>query len=135
MQEQAQRKNISLIAQTDAAAVTILIDAQRLEQILMSLLARAIRYTLPDRAVLLEVVASAEEGEIRISVRDTGESPANAAAPQELVPFSQMERPFEHLGLELALVAALVEQFGGRMQQDDQQSGNIMLLLPYRPAA
>lgn len=46
-----------------------------------------------------------------------------------------MERPFEYLGLELALVAALVEQFGGRITQDNQQGSNMTVLLPYALAA
>jgi hypothetical protein len=135
MQEQAQRKNIRLVLQAEAAAVTIAVDALRLEQVLMYLLARAIRHTPREGAVLLEAIASAEEGAIRLGVRDMEPSLANGAAPQELLPFSQMRRPFEYLGLELALVAALVEQFGGSMQQLDQQGGNMTVLLPYQPAA
>lgn len=64
-----------------------------------------------------------------------GQSPSSEAAPQAFVPFSQMERPFEYLGLELALVAALVEQFGGRITQDNQQGSNMTVLLPYALAA
>lgn len=43
MQGQAQRKNIGLVLRAEAAAVTMMLDAQRLEQVLLYLLARAIK--------------------------------------------------------------------------------------------
>jgi signal transduction histidine kinase/DNA-binding response OmpR family regulator len=97
-------------------------DPTRLAQILSNLLDNAAKYTPPDGHITLTAVRQGSE--VAVSVRDDGIGIPAEHLPHVFEMFSQvapaLERSQGGLGIGLALVKALVELHGGRV---DARSG------------
>jgi signal transduction histidine kinase len=93
-------------------------DALRLKQILVNLLSNAVKFT-PAGSVKIAAESRAD-GELMVSVTDTGVGMAPEAIPIALEPFRQIDsslsRKFEGTGLGLSLVKSLVEHHEGRLE-------------------
>jgi signal transduction histidine kinase len=96
-------------------------DAGRLNQVLLNLVGNAIKFT---DAGAVTIRAAAEDGQLVVSVQDTG--PGIAAADQERIfeEFQQVDgshtRPKGGTGLGLAIARRIVELHGGRIWVDSQ---------------
>lgn len=104
------------------AAVPVLADPERLEQVLDALLENAIRYS-PDPG-RIAVAVEAGRGRVRIAVSDPGIG--IAAADRERI-FARFERLDPHLGsgiagsgLGLYIARDLVERMGGRITVESE---------------
>ena len=90
-------------------------DLTRLSQVFSNLLTNSAKYTHPGG--LIELVAEATNGKVRVSVRDNGIGVPADALESIFDMFSQVDRSLEHstggLGIGLALVRGLVEMHGG----------------------
>jgi GAF domain-containing protein/AmiR/NasT family two-component response regulator len=103
------------LEEPDAFRVAIQADRQRLRQIVLNLVANAVKYNHPGGRVTLGCGAAAE-GRIRLTVRDTG-----AGIPADQI--GRLFAPFERLsaeasgvegsGLGLAIARGLAEAMGG----------------------
>jgi signal transduction histidine kinase/CheY-like chemotaxis protein/HPt (histidine-containing phosphotransfer) domain-containing protein len=108
----------------------VMIDAPRLRQILLNLLANAVKFTVAG-SVELRLLAAGPGG-LRIEVADTG--PGIAAAKRHLL-FKDFERlgvdrdAAEGSGLGLAISARLVNLMGGRMGHADNLGGGSIFWL------
>jgi CheY-like chemotaxis protein/HPt (histidine-containing phosphotransfer) domain-containing protein len=108
----------------------VMIDAPRLRQILLNLLANAVKFTVTG-SVELRLLAAGPGG-LRIEVADTG--PGIAAAKRHLL-FKDFERlgmdrqTAEGAGLGLAISARLVNLMGGRMGHEDNLGGGSIFWL------
>ncbi len=93
-------------------------DARRLKQVLINLLANAVKFTPPGGRVTVEV-GLGPDGGARLVVRDTGIGMRAEDIPRALEPFSQVDnalsRRFEGTGLGLPLSKKLVELHGGKL--------------------
>lgn len=112
-------KGITLKAALDPAVGPVLVDPDRLQQILWNLLTNGIKFT-PEGGqvtVLLEQVTTATGLVAQIQVQDTGIGINPEFLPQVFDRFSQREqtssRSYGGLGLGLAIVRHLVELQGG----------------------
>jgi CheY-like chemotaxis protein/anti-sigma regulatory factor (Ser/Thr protein kinase) len=113
-------------------------DLGRFRQILYNLLSNAIKFTPEGGSVVVE--ADAGDGEVRVSVRDTGVG--IAAADQQLIyqEFSQVGDPSarrDGTGLGLALTRRLVEAHGGRIELDSSpgRGSTFTVVLPIAQAS
>lgn len=91
-------------------------DRRRLRQVVMALLENACKYTLPGGAVTVR--ASAEHGELRVDVADTGVGIRAADQPKIFEPFFRGESQIKegrYGGLSLAIAKLLTELHGGRI--------------------
>jgi CheY-like chemotaxis protein len=96
-------------------------DPVRLAQVFANLLNNAARYTPAGGRV--EVSAQREEGEILVTVRDTGVGIEASDLPRVFEMFVQGDRSQSGgLGIGLALVRALVEMHGGRVEARSEGS-------------
>ncbi|HEY3107472.1 MAG TPA: ATP-binding protein, partial [Chloroflexota bacterium] len=90
-------------------------DGERLEQVVGNLIANAVRHTPPGGLVAAAVAA--EDGIVRVDVRDTGEGIAADELPRVFERFYRAAGPDgargDGVGLGLALVKELAEAMGG----------------------
>jgi len=115
---EAERKQLDLRLECPDTLPTVLVDGQRLRQVLLNLLGNAIKFTSRGSVTLAVAWHVGEAGSARLAfaVRDTG---IGMAAPD----LERLFRPFEQLGdarhrsrgtgLGLALSRQLVQHMGG----------------------
>jgi signal transduction histidine kinase len=109
-------------------------DRERLHQLLLNLLANAVKYTVAGDEV--EVRAAAENGALRVSVRDHG--PGIPAEQQRLI-FEKFGRvnvggkAKPGAGLGLFIARSIAEAHGGTLDVESQQGAGttFTLRLPF----
>ena len=116
VRERATEDGVEVTLATDADADIVTGDERRIRQVIFNLLSNAVKFTPADGSV--DVRSAQVNGEVRVSVADTG--PGIAAEDQERIfeEFQQTEvgvRQREGTGLGLALSKRLVELHGGRI--------------------
>lgn len=113
----AHEKRIQLTAHPLAEDVMILVDPDRISQVLENLIGNAIKYT-PDSGQV-ELLAEVRPGEVVLMVRDNGLGIPAEDIPHLFDKFYRVNSP-EHRkrsgsGLGLAIVKTLVEMHGGKV--------------------
>ncbi|HEX9023287.1 MAG TPA: ATP-binding protein [Geobacteraceae bacterium] len=125
LEENANRKHISLVCNVPQGLPRVMADQGRLEQVLINLVDNAIKYTPEQGTVTLSAERDAESGMVRISVADTGIG----------IPYKDIPRIFERFyrvdearsreqggtGLGLAIVKHIVQLHGGDVSVTSEQ--------------
>jgi signal transduction histidine kinase/FixJ family two-component response regulator len=112
----------------------LLIDSNRIAQVLTNLLSNAIKFSPPEGRI--EVRAETAGPMVRVSVRDCGEGIAPADIPKLFRKFSQLDsgstRKVGGTGLGLVICKGIVEQHGGTIGVESGQGGGstFFFLLP-----
>ena len=108
-----QASRIEVVAEVACGLPSVLVDGNRLEQVLQNLLHNAVRHTSPGGIVAVVVVVEPEV--VVLQVKDTGEGIAPGDLPHVWERFYQTEsaRIGSGTGLGLALVKEWVEAMGG----------------------
>jgi signal transduction histidine kinase/ActR/RegA family two-component response regulator len=118
----ADQRGISLNAETDAfAQVWIAADQQRLKQVLLNLLANAVKYNTDAGAV--SVTLKASESRVQIAVTDTGLGIAQDQVDKLFIPFERLgaeSSGVEGTGLGLVLALRLAEAMDGTIHVQSQ---------------
>ena len=116
IEEQAEQSNIQLSTMLDTDISIIHVDDRRFRQILINLLSNAVKFTPAGGQV--SVRAFQKNGDLVISIADTGIGIAPDNIAKAMMPFSQVDsktsRKYEGTGLGLPLAKRLVELHGGR---------------------
>jgi signal transduction histidine kinase/CHASE3 domain sensor protein len=129
-------KNVRLgadVGDSSAEAIWTMTDAQRVRQILLNLLANAIKFTDEGEVVL---TLSATVTEIQIAVRDTGIGIPPQAMKELFQDFHQLEagdgRRYDGTGVGLALSRRLARALGGEIdvRSSEGEGSTFTLLLP-----
>ncbi|HEX7785987.1 MAG TPA: HAMP domain-containing sensor histidine kinase, partial [Methylomirabilota bacterium] len=124
-QQEATAKAVKLEPLAGAVTATVSADADRLRQVVMNLLANAIKYTPSGGRI--QVRMTGEDGVVRIAVSDTG-----AGIDRDLLPhvFEQFRQADSRdagrqsgLGLGLAIVRELVEMHEGTVEAQSDGPG------------
>ncbi|MGZ4336985.1 MAG: ATP-binding protein [Gaiellaceae bacterium] len=121
VRERAMTDGVQLVLELDPAAELVEGDERRIRQVIFNLLSNAVKFTPPGGRV--ELKSARLDGEVRVSVIDTG--PGIATEDQERIfeEFQQTEAGAgqrEGTGLGLALSKRLVELHGGRIWVDSE---------------
>jgi signal transduction histidine kinase len=121
VRERATRGDVRVSVTSDPGITTVVGDERRIRQVIFNLLSNAVKFTPAGGEV--KVNAERVDGEIRISVRDTG--PGISPEDQERIfqEFQQAEAGKEQregTGLGLALSKRLVELHDGRIWVDSK---------------
>jgi signal transduction histidine kinase len=126
---------VALAAVPDVDVVTG--DERRIRQVIFNLLSNAVKFTPAGGAV--DVRATQVNGEVRVSVADTGPGIAPEDHDRIFEEFQQTEAGVEQrdgTGLGLALSKRLVELHGGRIWVDSEpgKGSTFVFTLPATPA-
>ncbi len=124
----AELKAVDLVSSTDGELPTwVLGDSFRLRQVLLNLVANAIKFTPQDGRVELRAMLHAQEADsvtIRFEVCDTGIGMDELALTRIFERFSQADSSTSRIhggtGLGLSISARLVELMGGRLHAESQ---------------
>ncbi|MEA2463922.1 MAG: hypothetical protein QOJ98_1669, partial [Acidobacteriota bacterium] len=132
----AEAKGVRLTAQVRSGDMTVLGDANRLQQVIWNLLSNAIKFTPEGGEVRFTV--SRRNGSVAIEVRDNGAGIRTDFLPHIFEAFRQAEstttRVHGGLGLGLSIVRYLVELHGGRISAESEGEGKGALFVVELPA-
>ena len=117
MRPQAQQWGLTLDGVVDEALPDVLVDARRVQRVLVNLVQNAIRHTPAHGTVFIH--AQRDGAQVRVEVLDTGEGISAEDLPRIFEPFYQGDKARSHKdggsGLGLSIVKALVEAHGGHV--------------------
>ena len=115
---QFQQKGVVLDRFRPLAPQRVRMDEQRMRQVLVNLLSNAVKFTPSGGSVRAEVTSGAD-GEVTMTVHDTGIGIAPEDIDTVIAPFGRLRisrtRHYEGTGLGLAISKAIVEAHGGRL--------------------
>lgn len=127
----AQRKSLRLSTCFSGTDVVVCGDKGHLQQIVNNLLSNAVKFT-KEGSVRME--AEYRNGELRLSVRDTGTGMDGTDAEKIFTAFERLEnaRDVSGFGLGLAICSRLVSQMGGsiRVESRKGKGSDFIVLLP-----
>lgn len=115
----AEKKHLKLSTQLDPDARLVWCDGRRLKQILVNLLANAVKFTPDGGSVTLAATIDRPNEAITFAVSDTGIGISPDGLKLLFKPFTQLDsklaRQYAGTGLGLTLVMRLTELHGGRV--------------------
>jgi signal transduction histidine kinase len=122
VRDRAAAHDLRLSLDLDAGVGVVVADERRIHQVVFNLLSNAVKFTPKGGSIV--VAAERHDGEVRVSVSDTG--PGVDARDRERIfdEFQQTEvgtRQGEGTGLGLALSKRLVELHGGRIWVESER--------------
>jgi signal transduction histidine kinase len=138
-QAQAEAAGVALNVETASGMPTLLLDHQRIGQVLSNLLSNALRHTPRGGRVVCRVVGDRERVEFR--VEDTGSGIPPEALPHIFERFYRADgsraRAEGGTGLGLTIAKQLVEAHGGRIsaRSEPGRGTAVVFSLPVRAAA
>jgi two-component system, cell cycle sensor histidine kinase PleC len=119
VRSQANARNIAIDVRLPEATLRVCADRTRLLQVLINLLANAVKFTRDHGRIVL-TAAEGPTGEMIFAVADNGIGMTEAEIEIALEPFGQVDntlsRSFEGTGLGLPLARKLTELHGGRLE-------------------
>lgn len=123
-------RNVSLIAEIDPNAGVVMADRVQLLQVLLNLTMNAFEALIPIRADGRRVVIRAErvrDGNVCLSVRDSGPGFPDGIADQFFEPFFTTKA--EGTGMGLAIARSIVEAHGGTLSGESCPGGGALFTI------
>jgi len=119
VKNQAQQKNILLKLEIQPNLPDIMIDSDRITQVISNLIANALRYTPEGGLITVQASVLNEDNSIQVSVTDTGPGIDRENLPYVFDRFYRADKSRTRAsggsGLGLAIVKQLVEAHGGKV--------------------
>jgi PAS domain S-box-containing protein len=135
LRERVANAGLTLKIELPDALLLIRADERKLKQVLMNLLANAVKFTAAGGQITVRASIAGAEGLV-IEVQDTGIGIAPEDVDRALSPFGQVDsrlsRRYEGTGLGLPLARALAELHGGTLSLDSTlgQGTTVRITLP-----
>ena len=118
VRDRAHEQGLSLTRRVAKDLPHILVDAQRIKQVLLNLLSNAVKFTPEDGKIVVKASLN-RAGELVIAVEDNGIGMSASEIHTALTPFGQVDsklaRRFEGTGLGLPLTKSFVELHAGTL--------------------
>jgi signal transduction histidine kinase len=125
VEAEARARNVSLEARVDPADPPVRIARDKVERVLLNLLANAVRHARPDGAVSVTVEPNSDH--VMVAVEDTGDGLAPGAPGRMFERFWRADgsrsRAGGGAGLGLAIAQGLVHAHGGRIWAENRREG------------
>lgn len=121
MRSRAEEKNLTLTGTIEENLPDLTGDKDKIKQVILNLLSNAIKYNYPQGSVLL--IAKARDGEIVLSVRDTGPGISEENLKHLFEKFYRVpgtEKLAMGTGLGLSICKRIVETHGGKIEVQSQ---------------
>jgi len=120
----AERAGVSLMVEVPPGLPPVMADAERMGQVLVNLLHNAIKFT--PRGGRIVVRAAAEDGQVRLSIADTGVGIDRDLLPRIFERFFKADhaRASGGTGLGLAIAKHTVQLHGGRIWAESDGPGH-----------
>jgi signal transduction histidine kinase len=119
VRDRAHEQNLSLTRRVSKNLPDMMVDKQRIKQVLLNLLSNAVKFT-PEGGKVVVKASKTRTGNLVISIQDTGIGMGQEEIKTALTPFGQVDsklaRRFEGTGLGLPLTRSFVELHGGRLE-------------------
>jgi signal transduction histidine kinase len=136
VRERATKDGVQVTLDADGGLDVVTGDERRIRQVVFNLLSNAVKFT--PAGGLVDLSATQANGEVRVSVADTGPGIAAEDLDRIFDEFQQTEagaRQHEGTGLGLALSKRFVEMHGGRIWCDSEigKGSTFVFTLPLRP--
>lgn len=116
----AEQKSVTLEVRLEPDLPQVVVDIERMAQVLGNLISNALRHTPAGGKVILS--AEYIDGQVLLSIQDTGEGIPVDAMPHIFDRFYRVDRSRQRFqdesGLGLAIVRSLVEAHGGKIRVD-----------------
>jgi signal transduction histidine kinase len=138
VREQATTSGVQVALQANGGIDAVTGDERRIRQVIFNLLSNAVKFT--EEGGLVDIGAAQRNGEVEVSVTDTGLGIAAEDLERIFEEFQQTEagaRQHEGTGLGLALSRRFVEMHGGRIWCESElgKGSTFRFTLPVRPVA
>ncbi|HEV8615338.1 MAG TPA: HAMP domain-containing sensor histidine kinase [Methylomirabilota bacterium] len=135
LRPQAEEGRVALERERVGDAFNFVGDEERLLQVVVNLVANAIRFTPAGGRVIVRLVDAGPE--IELQVEDTGAGIPAAALPHIFESYRQAHRDRGGTGLGLAIVRGVVQAHGGRVtvESHEGKGSRFTVLLPRSGAA
>jgi signal transduction histidine kinase len=136
VRERATKDGVRVTLHANGGLDVVTGDERRIRQVIFNLLSNAVKFTPPGG--LVDVTATQANGDVRVSVADTGPGIADEDLDRIFEEFQQTEagaRQHEGTGLGLTLSKRFVEMHGGRIWCDSEvgKGSTFVFTLPLRP--
>ena len=106
-------------------------DRELLWRAMENLLRNALRYTDPDRGVLMELVVGKRKSQVRLEVRDFGSGVPESELEKIFEPFYRVQESRDRgsggHGLGLSIAANAVQMHGGSIQASNARDGGLIV--------
>jgi signal transduction histidine kinase len=130
-EREAGERGIRIVSRIEPGLDVVQGDSSRIEQALQNLAANALRHT-PDGGTV-SLAAAAADGQVALSVRDTGPGIPEAHVAHIFDRFYKADssrRAAGGSGLGLSIVKAIVERHGGRIRAYNDRGAVFVMTLP-----
>jgi two-component system C4-dicarboxylate transport sensor histidine kinase DctB len=134
LMEQRMRSDKVVLDQHVQEGLRALCDGNRLEQVLVNLLANALDAVKPVSPRRLRIAAAQAGDWVSIEVHDNGPGIAEAVMPRLFEPFFTTKDQGEGLGLGLAISAGIVRDFGGALRAGRSPLGGALFVVQLKAA-
>ncbi|HLH06874.1 MAG TPA: ATP-binding protein [Terriglobales bacterium] len=118
-QTEAQKKGIHLGLQLPSRLISAVVDGERIEQVIINLIANALKFTDSGGSVVVSLDSLRGEAGFEVAVRDTGIGIPEGQQSQIFEEFARLEGPgsqkHEGSGLGLAIAKRIVEAHAGNI--------------------
>jgi len=112
---QAQMNHVEVTKEETSPSLDVLADPHQLQQVLTNLVINAIQ-AMPDGGKLAIRIAADDDGQVAVSVEDTGCGIAPENIDKIFTPFFTTKEEVKGVGLGLAVSLGIVERHGGRIE-------------------
>ena len=138
VRDRAREKKQTLEFRAAADLPVMVVDGQRIKQVLINLLSNAHKFT-PEGGRIFVVAQAVVGGGASIAIADTGIGMTEAQIEVALAPFGQVQsaysRAHEGTGLGLPIAAALVRQHGGEFHISSKPDGGTTIVITLPPGS